>query len=286
MKNINIIVCTHKRWDIPDNDIYTPLHVGKALANKDLGFQGDDTGDNISIKNSNYCELTGLYWGWKNLSSEYKGLCHYRRYLDFKGENPIDFMAGYDIVLPKLVVLPSRASDQLMSLTTREDFLIMIMAIVKLYPDYRKSILKYLYNSNRCSCFNMMFCRKEIYDDYCSWLFPIFTEMEKWVKLSSYSRLSRLYGFLSEYLPYIYCKHNNLKIKYTDVISDITQSQKKQHSYKDSVKGTVKRLIRDTVFLLYPRQKNFLVNAHDALIVGFKNDGIPYIDSEGIVHIK
>ena len=34
------------------------------------------TGDHISSKNPNYCELTGLYWAWKNLDCEYIGLCH------------------------------------------------------------------------------------------------------------------------------------------------------------------------------------------------------------------
>ena len=68
------------------NDVYMPLQVGKALSDVDLGVQGDDEGDNISTKNPNYCELTGLYWAWKNLKdADYIGLAHYRRYFDFKG---------------------------------------------------------------------------------------------------------------------------------------------------------------------------------------------------------
>lgn len=65
-----------------------PIHVGKVLhPDVDLGIQRDDTGDNISLKNSSYCELTGMYWAWKNLRGvDVIGLCHYRRYFDFYGQ--------------------------------------------------------------------------------------------------------------------------------------------------------------------------------------------------------
>ena len=52
-----ILVCCHKPADIPDNGIFLPVHCGQALSDKDLGMTGDDTGDNISAKNPNYCEL-------------------------------------------------------------------------------------------------------------------------------------------------------------------------------------------------------------------------------------
>ena len=82
--NIKIIVCCHKKDIFKESDIYKPIHVGKAISNIELGIQGDDTDENISSKNASYCELTGMYWAWKNLkNTDYIGLCHYRRYFDF-----------------------------------------------------------------------------------------------------------------------------------------------------------------------------------------------------------
>lgn len=81
---IKIIVCYHKSGNYISNDIYLPIHVGKSLSKYDLPIKGDNTGDNISCLNSLYCELTGLYWAWKNVDADYVGLCHYRRFFTFE----------------------------------------------------------------------------------------------------------------------------------------------------------------------------------------------------------
>lgn len=75
---------------MPDDKIYMPLHVGRE-GKSDLGYQGDNTGDNISLKNANYCELTGLYWAWKNLNADYIGLVHYEGILLIKKPKVINF---------------------------------------------------------------------------------------------------------------------------------------------------------------------------------------------------
>lgn len=92
MSNIKILVCCHKKCDIPQNDIYLPVHVGHAISKIDLGIQADDlldgkSCDNISNLNGIFCEMTAMYWAWKNLYNcnqeiQYIGLCHYRRYFD------------------------------------------------------------------------------------------------------------------------------------------------------------------------------------------------------------
>lgn len=81
---ITIGIACHKESELPDNDLYLPIHVGSALSGQDIpGTQRDDSGDNISRKNPNYCELTAQYWLWKNVDSDYYGLSHYRRFMSF-----------------------------------------------------------------------------------------------------------------------------------------------------------------------------------------------------------
>ncbi|MCC8121248.1 MAG: DUF4422 domain-containing protein, partial [Oscillospiraceae bacterium] len=76
--DVKIIVAAHKVYRMPEGDIYLPVQVG-AYRKPSIGYARDDSGDHISGKNPSYCELTGLYWLWKNVSAEYYGLVHYRR---------------------------------------------------------------------------------------------------------------------------------------------------------------------------------------------------------------
>ena len=82
--DIKILIAMHKPYWTPEDDVYLPLQVGSALHPHFLPVT-DDSGDNISAKNPGYCEMTGLYWAWKNLKADYVGLCHYRRYFGHHG---------------------------------------------------------------------------------------------------------------------------------------------------------------------------------------------------------
>ena len=84
MSTIKIAVACHKPSILPKNKLFMPVQVGSELANKKLDMEHDNTGDNISAKNPEYCELTAQYWLWKNVKADYYGLCHYRRFLAFK----------------------------------------------------------------------------------------------------------------------------------------------------------------------------------------------------------
>ena len=87
-KLIKILVATHKKYEFPNSSCYVPIQVGKKLTGLELGILSDDTEINISEKNQSYCELTALYWSWKNnflQDVDYVGLVHYRRYFSGKG---------------------------------------------------------------------------------------------------------------------------------------------------------------------------------------------------------
>lgn len=84
-KITTIFVACHKKCDTPKDPVYLPLHVG-AEGKEPIGFTPDNTGDNISSQNPIFCELTGLYWCWKNLQYDYLGLVHYRRYFTLKSK--------------------------------------------------------------------------------------------------------------------------------------------------------------------------------------------------------
>lgn len=80
VEDIKIIIASHKKYKNSCEEMYIPIQVGAEGKEKIEGYIQDNTGENISSKNPYFCELTGLYWAWKNLDADYVGLVHYRRY--------------------------------------------------------------------------------------------------------------------------------------------------------------------------------------------------------------
>lgn len=248
MTKSKIIVCAHKQDFMAQNDVYMPLQVGKALSNVDLGVQGDNDGENISVKNPNYCELTGLYWAWKNLQDvDYIGLAHYRRYFNFKHTlfdaysvddfgrsgildvDPVDVLGNFDIILPKPYRMECSVADDYIYAHIMEDFYIMSRVVLKHHPDYEQTMKDFFFRDNRRIASNMFFTTRKVFDDYCSWLFPILEETENLVRMSEYKFQKRIFGFMSEMLLPLYCMHNKLKIKFVPIcmVGEKTKKEEK-----------------------------------------------------------
>lgn len=263
-----IIVACHKPdQNIRKDSIYLPIQVGKALHPEiDLGFESDDSGDNISLKNPSYCELTAVYWAWKNLKKiKYIGLCHYRRYFDFdiSISNIESVLKKYDAIAIKPKNTPYSAGMVLNSLLTREDFAIALDTLIKLYPDYKQSAIKYFFRNNLSSRYNMFIMKWINFDKYCNWLFPFLFELEKNLKPHTYTRLKRNLGYIAEAFMGLYFYHNKFKVKYV-----YTEDYKKLNPILE-----MGRIIRNNLmFALSIKPKN--IKFEDSLFIGLKNDGI------------
>lgn len=225
--SVKIIVATHKKYRMPKWKSYLPLHVG-AEGKKDqdgrpldLGYQKDNEGDNISYKNPSYCELTGLYWEWKNLKEDYLGLVHYRRYFSLKkkrSKDPFeDILTDRQIrglIRRYPVIVPTRRIYLIESLyshyahTHYQEHLDRTREILKKrHPEYVRDF-DITVHRNWGFMFNMMIMRRDLLNAYCSWLFPILFELEKHVdtkKLSTYQ--GRFFGRVSEILFNVWLTH-------------------------------------------------------------------------------
>ena len=222
-KDIQVYVISHSAEDIKNiksNEIYTPLFVGRN-GQDNLGFVSDDTGENISSKNSSYCELTGLYWMWKNSPADIIGLVHYRRYfanwrfghrLEKKDLEKI--FDTYDIILPKKTTsLFNNVYEDYDHWNYAKDLDLCQKVISEQCPEYIDSFDKVM-NGSDLYYYNMFIAPKEIISGYCEWVFPLLFEVEKRVDMAGYDDYQkRIYGFLTERLFDVWMDKQDLKVK-------------------------------------------------------------------------
>lgn len=227
MKKCKIIVCCHKLDIMAKQEPYMPIHVGKAISNIQLGIQSDDEGVNISDKNRSYCELTGMYWAWKNLKNvDVIGLCHYRRYFDFHNQcvshmphtafhtkefDKLDLSVPQKVIngLRNGVVYVAKPKVYNKSLHTNyceehisEDINQLEKYVFEqLDKKYSNAYFKVMHQNNKLMHYNMFLMTWQDFDAYCSWLFPLLQEMENNIEISHYSSVQgRIFGYMAERL--------------------------------------------------------------------------------------
>ncbi|MCX2717306.1 DUF4422 domain-containing protein [Helicobacter sp. MIT 21-1697] len=186
----------------------------------------------MSTLNPYFCELTAMYWAWKNLEADYYGLFHYRRVFDFtpntffwrlksafvpksrviaKYHLDSAFITSYlqthhiDIIIPKpLSLRPDRNAYEAFAKGGHniKDLDKAIAYIKETYPYMSDSITATLFTNGAKMCYwNMAIWRKEIFFAYCEWLFDVFFAVQKQIDYISYDAYqSRIFGFLGERL--------------------------------------------------------------------------------------
>jgi len=255
-RTAEICVCYHKEFDLIKNEILTPIQVGAELSDKDLGIQKDNTGDNISSKNKNYCELTALYWLWKNSDADYKGLMHYRRLLDLncnkkrwynRFPNNIADILGlnrsqvvrafedFDVIVPmKRVIQQSKTAYEYYRKRHYISDMDRTLEIIKeKTPEIYHTAVDVMKNSRELYLYNIFISSKEFLDEYAKWLFDILYTLEFEIQPDVEVRdtfQQRVYGFLSERLFTIYVEYKKSQgLKVLEVPVVYCETNKKRY---------------------------------------------------------
>lgn len=236
MSDIKIFVSCHKNSTVPQNALLSKIQVGTALSKETIkSAMYDNTGENISEKNKAYCELTAQYWAWKNVQAEYYGFFHYRRYLTFLQDYPVQVggtirakkvlpyyfcdsptdgvekfaitqeqmeatITKYDIVTVLREQSNSTAYEQYCQFHKKADLDRMLEILSHRRPEYAEVAKEYM-ASRSLYFLNMYVMRKELFFAYMEWLFPLLEEFEQQTDFSDYSEQEyRACAYLAERL--------------------------------------------------------------------------------------
>lgn len=241
MKKISLYVSYHNKCDLIKTDYFKPIQVGTVYSSPLFPTElNDATGENISIKNKSFCELTAQYWAWKNdLTSDYIGFCHYRRHFVFNPQNTTksdmygvvnankineqyledigysdqyleQFLKDIDIVTPeKWDVRNLYAKNNLDQYKQGQsldinDYYTCLDILKEKYPEYTDSITNYNISTHGYYT-NMFIMKRKIFEHYSAWLFDILFELEKRINLDDRDvQEYRVFGYISEWLLGIY----------------------------------------------------------------------------------
>lgn len=280
---IKILVCCHKPSELPQDEIFLPIHVGAAISSVDLGIQRDDqlnggACDNISDKNKSFCELTAIYWAWKNIKKlypdlEYIGLNHYRRFFAFDesrvtgsgipknvasiasykiNEQKLSawLSAGSVVATPKAFLKTSVASGYEHAHNS-SDLRIVHNIVKDKYPEFLNAFNEVFLGCNFFYDCNMCVMPWNEFEAYCKWLFGILLEAEKQIDTSNYdSYQKRIFGFLSERLWTVWVMHKHYALKNLNYYVYTEQPNKIDDGFVARLKYRKMRLKDDFAFYL------------------------------------
>lgn len=208
--------------NFPLSKYILPVQAGAALTESRIAELTDDVGLNISHKNKQYCELTVLYWIWKNTVTPWVGLCHYRRQFILSDED-IELLpqTDLDVILPTPSICQPSIGDNYRKRHSCQDWEHLLEIIQGTYPDFYELAIQLwesAYFGNLYFTCNMFIMKREVLNEYCDWLFPILLEMEQFGGQKEDPYQNRYLGFIAERLMSLYFIYyiDKYKIAYAD----------------------------------------------------------------------
>lgn len=237
MHDSKLFVCCHEPVTVPNHPLLCMVQAGAALSQWHIHGFADNMGENISAKNGSYCELTAQYWAWKNIDADYYGFFHYRRYLypDPNAKRPYrverqvtlpllehlgydrfaSLIEQYDLIAPKGEDMHIPVREHYMNAPNHhgKDLALLEEIVRKRHLEMVPAMEQYL-SGTVCYFGNIYIMKREVFSDYCTWLFPILAEFDARADTRGYSKQERrVDGYLGERLFGIYLTHWRSELK-------------------------------------------------------------------------
>jgi len=195
------------KWNKMQAKHLVPIQAGAALTADKHCEVMDNTGDNISERNQTLGEMTATYWVWKNSpSSEYKGICHYRRhFMITESEYQAVMASKMDVVMcvPRFV-LPSNVDNLIRMNLVDEDAVETLLRLVKKHaPEYYECTKEHFKHNMFYPC-NMVIAKEKVFNEYCEFLFPIIFELDDYINQNGLKSKARCVAYLAELLTSVY----------------------------------------------------------------------------------
>lgn len=196
------------------------IQAGAALTKARLfpGVLTDCTGEHISEKNRQYCELTALYWIWKNAGEDILGLSHYRRHFVLPDRwQDVMWANGIDGILPVPTCVQPSVAGNYRERHDPADWDYLMRYLEENCPKDHAAAAQ-VFAGNLYSPCNMFILRRGILDDLCCWMFPILDAVAEHGGEKADAYQNRYPGFISERLITLYFHKNREKyrIAYAD----------------------------------------------------------------------
>lgn len=222
----SIVYMAKSIYDKPLQTVYESpnyekaIQVGAALTKDRLGKDvlTDCEKENISAKNRQYCELTALYWIWKNAQEDIVGLAHYRRHFILPDQwQDIMRTNDIDVILPVPTFVYPNIEENYKERHDPTDWEYLMQYLKENSLDDYKAARRVFSESLYSPC-NMFIMRKEILNSLCEWMFPILDAVVEYGGIKEDIYLNRYPGFISERLItlFFYKNSSKYKIAYAD----------------------------------------------------------------------
>lgn len=183
----------------------TAIQAGAALTKERIASFADNTRENISEKNRQYCEMSAVYWVWKNTNHEWTGIEHYRRHLLVK---PNMLNSRVDVILPLPYICYPHTMAQFRRFVSEDILQALLQALKVLHPKEYGRYHEILYGSYQYT-YNLICARQEVFHDYCRWFFRITEFLESRSDEVSEIKSTRALSYVAEVLTNLYFMYNS-----------------------------------------------------------------------------